>query len=219
MNIDAVLASFASIFQKVTLPILNFMLALIVLFITLLIARLLKNLVLMILKAIQLDSLLKEVKFNSILEKADIKKTSSELLSEMVYWLAVFWVVLALIASLGLPVEPALDRLSSFIGIVFVATLTLALGSFLAAFIGNLVYIVCANIGLSGAKTIAKIIQYATVIFSFLLALEQLGIGPALLQPSLGVIIGAVGLGAAIAFGLGCKDIMADFVSNLIRGK
>ena len=73
--------------------------------------------------------------------------------------------------------------------------------------------------GLPGAKTIGKLTQYAAVVTAFLLAIEQLGIGPALLVPSIGVIIGALGLAVAIAFGLGCKDIMADFISNLIKGK
>jgi hypothetical protein len=32
-------------------------------------------------------------------------------------------------------------------------------------------------------------------------------------------VVGAVGLGAAIAFGLGCKDMASDFLFNLFKGK
>jgi len=219
MTIDVILVSFLSVFNKIAPPLLNLILALLVLLIGLIIARFLRSVVLTGLKTIQFDTALKEIKFNTILEKAEIKKSSAELLADFVYWLTIFMLVMGLAASLKLPVDAALDRIISYIGIIFLAALTLSLGTFLAILIGALVYLVAANLGLAGAKPISKLIQYATVIFAFLLALEQLGIGPSLLQPSLGVIIGAVGLGAAIAFGLGCKDIMADFVSNLIRGK
>ena len=97
--------------------------------------------------------------------------------------------------------------------------LNLGLGVFLSIFISGVVYLIASNVGIPGAKTIAKIMQYATIVFAFLVALEQLGIGPVLIVPSIGVIIGAVGLALAIAFGLGCKDLMADFISNLIREK
>jgi hypothetical protein len=219
MTIDVILVSFLAVFNKIALPLLNLIVALLILLIGLILARFLKSTVLTALKAIQFDTALKELKFNTVLEKAEIKKSSAELLADLVYWLAIFLLVLGLAGSLKLPVDTALDRILSYTGIIFLAALTLSLGTFLAVLIGNLVYLAAANLGLAGAKPISKLIQYATVIFAFLLALEQLGIGPSLLQPSLGVIIGAVGLGAAIAFGLGCKDIMADFVSNLIRGK
>ncbi len=141
------------------------------------------------------------------------------MLGDFVFWFTIFLIILSLAAQINIPVESALDRIISFTGIILLAALVLSIGTYLAVFISGLVYLVAANLGLPGAKNISRIIQYFTVIFAFLLALEHLGVGPALLIPSIGVIIGAVGLAIAIAFGLGCKDIMADFVSNLIRGR
>ena len=219
MTIESFLSSVNLIFNKILFPLLNLFSALLILLVVLLAARFLRNLVALSLKAIQLDIALEKLKFNKLLEKADIKKTASELFGELVYWMVIFVVVLGLAAMVGIPIESALDRLMSFTGIILLAAITLSLGSFLAILIAHLVFLIGSNLGFAGSKTISRLIQYATVIFAFLLALEQLGIGPALLVPSIGVIIGAVGLAVAIAFGLGCKDIMADFVSNLIKGK
>ena len=46
-----------------------------------------------------------------------------------------------------------------------------------------------------------------------------LGISAAIIVASFSVIVGAVGLAFAIAFGLGCKDIAGDFVAGLFKGK
>lgn len=219
MTFDSFLASLYLILTKISMPLLNIFFALFILILGLVLARFIKNVISLALKAIQLDEALAKIKFNKVLEKAEIKKTTSDLISELFYWLTIFIVVMTLAAQQNIPVEAALERIMSFTGIVLLAAITLSLGTFLAILISSLVYLVGANLGLVGAKTISRLIQYAAVVFAFLLALEQLGIGPALLVPSIGVIIGAVGLAVAIAFGLGCKDIMADFVSNLIKGK
>lgn len=219
MTLESFWASIVLVSSKISIPLSSFLLALIILLLGLVLARFLKNIISVGLKAVQFDDYLEKIKFNKVLEKAEIKKTGSDLLSELVYWLVIFIVVMGLAAQASIPVEPALERIISFTGIVILAAITLSLGTFLAILVSNVIYFISVNLGLAGAKTISRIIRYAAVIFAFLLALEQLGIGPALLVPSIGVIIGAVGLAVAIAFGLGCKDIMADFVSNLIRGK
>ena len=219
MTLESFWASIILVSSKISIPLSSFLLALILLLIGLVLARFLKNIIGLGLKAVQFDGYLEKINFNKLLEKAEIKKTGSDLLSELVYWLVIFVVVMGLAAQASIPVEAALERIISFTGIVILAAITLSLGTFLAILVSNIIYFISVNLGLAGAKTISRVIQYAAVIFAFLLALEQLGIGPALLVPSIGVIIGAVGLAVAIAFGLGCKDIMADFVSNLIRGK
>jgi small-conductance mechanosensitive channel len=85
--------------------------------------------------------------------------------------------------------------------------------------IAGLVVVIANNVGLSNSRTLAKIAQYGVNIFGFLKALEILGISAAIIVASFSVIVGAVGLAFAIAFGLGCKDIAADFVTGLFKGK
>lgn len=213
------LLTFNSLFTMTLTPLLNLLYILIAVAIGIGIARLIQTLVTWLLQSVRLDDLADILKITPYLTKAEIKRTPSKLLGDAAYWLSIYFLIMGVLVVLGLPIGAALDKVFSYAGVVLLAAVILSLGSFLEMFISGLVYLITASLGISGAKTISKIIQYATIIFAFLLALEQLGIGPALLVPSIGVIIGALGLAVAIAFGLGCKDIMADFVSNLIRGK
>jgi len=205
--------------QNIFSQLLNVFYGLIVLFLGFFLARLLENLLVYLLELIHLDTLVSIVKFDKFLTKGNISQSPSKLIGASLYWFLVFFLVITVAFLSGLPINSVLHKLASYLAFVLLAAVVLSLGSFLGVLIGNVVYVVTANFGLPGAKPISRLTQYATIVMAFLLAIEQLGIGPALLIPSIGVIIGALGLAVAIAFGLGCKDIMADFVSNLIKGK
>lgn len=205
--------------KKTSFQLFNIFYGLFALLLGFLIAKLFEKIVVLALEALRFDDLLKALKLNAILEKGDIKKRPSELVGAFVYWVIVYLLIVVVAFLSGLPIESALEKIFGSITVILISAVVLSLGTFFAILFGGLVYMITSNIGVPGAKTISRLTQYATVIMAFLLALEQLGIGAALLVPSIGVIIGALGLAVAIAFGLGCKDLMADFVSNLTKGK
>jgi len=205
--------------KKTSFQLINIFYGLLALVIGFLVAKLFERIVVIALESSRFDDLIKSLKLNLLLEKGDIKKRPSELVGAFVYWLIIYLLIVVVAFLSGLPIESSLEKIFGSVTVILLSAVVLSMGAFFAILFGNLVYVVTANLGLPGAKTISRLTQYATVIMAFLLALEQLGIGAALLVPSIGVIIGALGLAVAIAFGLGCKDIMADFVSNLIKGK
>jgi len=170
-------------------------------------------------RLIQLDLLAQKSGFETLLEKADIKKTTSELFGNLIYWIVIFVFFIAVLGYFHLPVQAVLVKVFSYMGIVFLAAFILALGVFLAGLIAGIVKVILANLGMEAAKSVSRIVYYIIITFSFLLALAELGIPTAVFVPQIGVIIGAIGLAAAIAFGLGCKDMAADFLYNLFRGK
>lgn len=204
---------------KILPPVVTLIYAIILLLIGLFISRITQKIVTVILKLFQFDEIVKKMNFDKILEKGEIKKPLSELLGDLIYWAAIFVVMVVVTNIFGLDLYPIINKVFSYLAIVVAAAIVLGLGVVIASLIANVIYVAGSNLGIGGSRTIAKIIQYAFIIFSFLLALEQLGIGSQLIVPSIGVIIGSVGLALAIAFGLGCKDMIADFVSNLVRNK
>jgi hypothetical protein len=54
-------------------------------------------------------------------------------------------------------------------------------------------------------------------LFSALLALDQLGFAAQFVTTVGEVAGGAVGLGMALSFGLGCRDLARDFVVEYLR--
>jgi len=200
--------------------LINLVISLVLLLVSILIAKGLQLIVVYILKAIMLDKGLSAIGFTPFLTKGEIKKSPSDLLGDLVYWIAIFIAVTAIAMAYG-PAnsKELLNMILNYSASVMAAVFVLAISIFLSVVIAGLVVVIANNVGLSNSKTLAKIAQYGVNIFGFLKALEILGISSAIIVASFSVIVGAVGLAFAIAFGLGCKDIAADFVTGLFKGK
>ncbi|MBU0501901.1 MAG: hypothetical protein ABIH69_03510 [bacterium] len=219
MSLDLLLSYIALSWANLYPLILNLVLSLVVIFVGLVAARLAGQLITIILKAIMIDRLAGVCGLDLMLEKAGIKKTVAELFGGLVYWSITLVVASAILNVFNIQVELALLRIFSYVGIVFLSALILGVGLFLASLIAGVVRIALAALGLEEARTVSRIMYYVIIIFAFFAALAELGFDPNNLAPHLGVIIGFPALAAAIAFGLGCKDMAADFFHNLFKGR
>ena len=219
MDIAVLIGSLGASWSIVVPYIVNIILALLLILVGLLIAKGLGYLTSLVARGIRVDQASKQIGFDDLLEKGNIKKSASDLLGDLVYWAILFIAVIGVLGFFGLPVVYAVVDILSYMSYVVLAALVLGIGMFLAGLISGIVRTVMGNFGLEGAKIVSRLIYYFVVIFAFLAALAQLGIGTDLFVPQIGVIIGGVALAAAIAFGLGCKDMAADFLHNLFKGK
>ena len=220
MSLQAILSSILEVTNMISPLLINLIISLVLLLVALLVAKGLQFIVVSVLKALMLDKGLAAIGFTQFLTKGEIKKAPSDLLGDMVYWLAVFISVTAIAMVFGPSnSKDLLNMLLTYSVMVIAAAFIMALSVFLSVVIAGVITLIANNMGLSNTKTLAKIAQYAVNVFGFLKALEILGISSAIIVASFSVIVGAVGLAFAIAFGLGCKDIAADFVTNLFKGR
>jgi hypothetical protein len=220
MNLQAIINPIIEVANMISPLLINLSISLVLLLVSILIAKGLQLIVVYILKAIMLDKGLAAIGFTPFLTKGEIKKSPSDLLGDLVYWISIFIAVTAIAVAYG--PSNSKDLLSMILNYsvsVMAAVFVLAISIFLSVVIAGLVVVIANNVGLSNSRTLAKIAQYGVNIFGFLKALEILGISAAIIVASFSVIVGAVGLAFAIAFGLGCKDIAADFVTGLFKGK
>jgi len=220
MNLQAIINPIIEVANMISPLLINLSISLVLLLVSILIAKGLQLIVVYILKAIMLDKGLSAIGFTPFLTKGEIKKSPSDLLGDLVYWISIFIAVTAVAMAYGPSTsKELLNMILNYSVSVMAAVFVLAISIFLSVVIAGLVVVIANNVGLSNSKTLAKIAQYGVNIFGFLKALEILGISAAIIVASFSVIVGAVGLAFAIAFGLGCKDIAADFVTGLFKGK
>jgi hypothetical protein len=220
MSIQTILSAIFDVSNAI-LPIIgNLFISIILILVVILIAKGLQMLVSYGLKLVMLDKGLASIGFTQFLTKGEIKKTPSELIGDFVYWLVVFISVTSIVLVFG-PAnsKDLLNTLLVYSVSIIAAVFILALSVFLSSVIATLIVVIANNVGLGNSKTMAKISQYGILVFGFIKALEIFGISSSIIAASFSVIVGAVGLAFAIAFGLGCKDIAGDFVTNLFKGK
>jgi putative Mn2+ efflux pump MntP len=122
------------------------------------------------------------------------------------------------INAMGLTVAADLLRqIVAYIPNVIAAIFILILGMFVATLLRNIVQTAANNAGLSQSRLLSKIVEAIVIVFAVFVALEQLNIGVKITELTLSIILGCIGLGVALAFGLGCKDAAGRYVNELIE--
>jgi hypothetical protein len=171
-----------------------------------------------VLKTLKSDQLSESIGLENLLEKGGIASSFSELMGAICYWLALLVTIVVAINAVGLTVAATmLNNVVLYIPNVLAAIFILVLGMFIATFLKNLVQAAAINAGLSQAKLLAKTAEVVVMVFAIIIALEQLNIGAKIIELAISIVLGAIALAVAIAFGLGCKDIAGKAISDLIQ--
>ena len=192
--------------------------AIVILVVGWIIAKFVEAVVVRALKAVRLDVVSDKAGIANMLAQGEIKWTLSELLGVIIYWIVMLSVLAAALNALNLTVaSDLLSRLVAYIPNIIVAIFVLVLGSFLATFVAGIVRTAASNAGIGAAKLLAKVTQAVLVIFAIIIAIEQLNIATAFIAFAVNIILAAIGLALALSFGLGCKDIAAKAMQDMLN--
>jgi hypothetical protein len=197
--------------------LINVLMVVVILIVGWIIAKFIKALVTKVLRTIKLDDLSDRIKLDNVLAKGGISYSLSELIGVICYWLGLLITFVVAINAIGLTVAAdLLNRIVLYIPNIIAAIFILILGMFVATLLSNIVRTAANNAGLSQAKLLSKVVEMVVVVFAIAISLEQLGIGAKIIELFISIVLASIGLGAALAFGLGCKDIAARFLSDVI---
>ena len=171
-----------------------------------------------VLRFLKVDELSKRIEFDALLAKGGISISLSELTGVICYWLALLITFVVALNAVGLTIAAdLLQRIVLFIPNIIAAIFILIAGMFVAVILKNIVKTAGNNVGISQGDLLSKITEVVIMVFAISMALEQLQIGARIIELTISIILGAFGLGFALAFGLGCKDMAAKSVTELIN--
>jgi hypothetical protein len=77
-------------------------------------------------------------------------------------------------------------------------------------YLANLAFRLVNAMGTGQAKVLAQAARIAILIFVGAMALQQMGVAPDIVNLAFGLLLGAIAVAIAIAFGLGGRDVAAD---------
>ena len=188
-----------------------------------LIARATKWAVIKALKVVSFDELAEKIRINDFLRRGDVKVHLSELVGVFLYWLILLAFLLAVLDLLGMTVAAELlERVLAYVPQVIAGILVLILGLFFATLVSGVVQTAAANAGMGQAKALGQIARVVVTIFAAVVALEKF-LSSTIIQTTFNTVVMAFAFGAALAFGLGCKDLagraVQDFVNRLGGGR
>ena len=196
----------------------NTLVVIVILIIGWVLARMIKALITKILKAMKIiDTISESIELNSILAKGGIEYSLSELVGVICYWLTLLVTFVVAVNFLGLTLAAdLLNRIVLYIPNVIAAIFILIAGIFIATLMRNIVQAAASNVGISQANLLSKVTEIVVVAFTIFITLEQLKIGIRITEITLSILLGSIGLGLALAFGLGCKDLVSGYIEDLL---
>jgi hypothetical protein len=183
--------------------------AIIILIIGYIVAKVLQAIVGRVLQGIGFDGWMEKGGIKQFFDRAQTNYTPATVIGRLVFWF-VFIIALTMAAdALGISqVSVILGQLIAFIPSIIAAILILILAALLANFVSGIVH------GATGSGLLASVAQYAIIVYAAFAALTQLGIAVQLTANTFLIPLGGVALAAALAFGLGGRDLAGDFLQK-----
>src|SRR5918997_3993499 len=183
--------------------------AIVILIVGYIVARVLQALVSRVLQAIGFDNWMERGGIKQFFDRAQTRETPATVLGRLVFWF-VFIIAITMAAdALGIPQDSAvLAQLIAYIPSIIVAILILILAALLANFVSGIVR------GATGSGVLASIARYAIIVYAVFAALTELGIAVQLTAPTFLILLGAVALAVALAFGIGGREVARDILEE-----
>lgn len=193
----------------------NILAAILILLVGWIAAKVLKAAVGRVLKLVRFPVLAQKAGIDEFLQKGGIERSSADLLAVLVYWLVMLIVLVTAVNALGLQVaSQLLNQILLYIPNIIVAVIVVTVGLYAANFVAGLVRTAAANAGIEEAVLVAALSRYALIIFTFAIALNQLRIGEVIVANGFLILFGAACLAAALAVGLGGRDVVARYLDR-----
>ncbi|MBN1405275.1 MAG: hypothetical protein JW946_02010 [Candidatus Omnitrophica bacterium] len=181
-------------------------------------AKLIELVIVRLFKLVKLDTLSERSGAANFLSKGGIKHTLSELLGVLVYWIIMLIVIITALNALQWTVAAELlDKVVAYIPNVMASIIILVIGMALSSALAAAVRTAASNAGVEQSRLLANLTQTVIIVFVIAIALEQLNVGKIIVASLVQIILAAAGLGMALAFGLGCKDMAAKYMNELIN--
>lgn len=207
-----------TVLSQISQFLVNALLVIIILIIGWLLSKVVRSVVSKALKLVKIDDISERIELDKLLGKGGITLPLSDLIGGICYWLGLLITFMVAINAVGVTIAAdLLKQVILYIPNVIAALFILILGMFISTILKNVVQTAANNAGLNQSKLLAQIVETIVIVFAVLIGLEQLKIGITITELTISIILGSLGLGLALAFGLGCKDIAGKYVAELVE--
>jgi small-conductance mechanosensitive channel len=183
--------------------------AIVILIIGYIVAKVLQAVITRVLRGIGFEGWMERGGIKQFFDRAETNQDPTSIIGTLVFWL-VFIIALTMATdALGIPqVSVVLGQLIAYIPSIIAAILILILAALLANFLSGIVR------GATGSDLLASIAQYAIIVYAAFAALTQLGIAVQLTANTFLILLGAIALAAALAFGIGGREVAREILEK-----
>jgi hypothetical protein len=181
-------------------------------------ARLVRALLDSALSRIRLDEHTSRAGLNELFARLGLGKSPSAVAGFVAQWFIIVVFIVSAANALNMTVvSDLLERFAQFLPSLVAATLILFGGLLFGRLVAQVLSNAAAANAIRGGGAAATGAYIVVVGYSATAALEQLGARPQLVLSAAQILLGSLGLALAIAFGLGAKDLAAEWLREFSR--
>ncbi|MGH9814489.1 MAG: mechanosensitive ion channel family protein [Candidatus Acidiferrales bacterium] len=148
------------------------------------------------------------------LTAASVFRSPSDFAARMVQSFVWLLVILMALYAGGQMTQALVERFISYIPDIITAALVLLLGAAISRFLARAALLAAVNAQWRAARLIAGGVRVLVMFLAVVIALEQLRIGQTALQISFAILFGGLVLAGALAFGLGARDFVREWLRD-----
>jgi hypothetical protein len=191
------------------------LLALLVVAVGWLLAKVVRFAVERALRAINFNVLTERAGTDNFLKQAGMQGDTTTLFGLVAFWLVIIATLVIAFNGMGLTYLPdLLGRAVLFAPKLLIAMLIMVFGSYCASVVGNAVQNYCLDARIADADVLGRLVRYAIMLFVVMIALSQVEVGGDIVQRTFLIILAGIMLAIALAFGLGGKEWAAALLQR-----
>ena len=179
-----------------------------------------KEIIYRVLRALRFDRLCDRLGVGLVVERTGLARSSSYLAGQLVQGLIILTALLAGLNALGTPLTRNLvERFFLYLPHLLAALLVLVVGALISRFVGRSVLIAAVNAQMSSARFLAGLTRFLVMALTVVAALDEVGISRTTIIVAFAILFGGLVAAAAIALGLGARDLARDLMQSQFRPK
>lgn len=178
-------------------------------------ARVIRGVVAKLLDLAKFDEMAAKIQVTDMMERGNITAKPSSIVSKFAYWIVMLLVFITATNSLGWTVvSEKLGDLIDYLPKLFTAGIIFAIGIWIASFIRDFISAATSSMGVSTGNIISSFVFYFLATMVTLTALQQVGVDTSIITSNIFIILGAVLIAGAIAYGFASRDILTNILSS-----
>jgi hypothetical protein len=194
----------------------DILLALVLLFLGFVFAKVIAKVVSTGFAKLGLDGLLDRAGVTGVLNRAGIKAAPGAFIAKLFFWVAMLFVIKVAASQAKIDdISNIIIAIINFMPNAITAALIMLVGFIVADIIKNAVFSSLDAAGLEYARTLSKVVFGFIFILVLTVALAKINIQTELLNATVMILLGALGLALAISMGLGLKGMARNIVSGV----
>jgi len=217
MDVNMLLESIRESLHQIGVFLPRLLLAIVILVVGWLVAKAARFAVVKALRAINFGVVTEKAGIDRFLKQGGSDIDTVRVLGGLAYWLVILAALMIASNSLDLAhVTELIGRVVLFVPKVMFAVVILVFGAYFASFVSSALTKYLRDTHVGEATLIGRLALYAIMVFVIMIALDQMGLGDIIRQAFL-IIVAAIALGLALAFGLGGQKRAADLIERWSR--